>query len=384
MDDLQASEPVVSEGVIDAPAPEETSEQPEQKAEPKAKAEPKPKSEREKRRESLEKAFKKVEDDEEGEKQANGSPSTPKADPKAAEDTKAAKEEGPKRSADGKFAAKEAEKPDAKAAESAEDGQEAKEAPKTPSKVAEPPARFSAEAKAAWKDAPESVRGEAQRAVRELEHGLQQKDQQLRPLEPFIKMAREQGTTVDAALRNYVGMEQMLRKDPRQGLMTLAQNMGMTPQQMAGYLTGQPQQKGQQDPRDQQIIALTQQVRQMQQQFGQVNGTIQEQRQQAVLNQVQQFAADKPRFDELAPEIARMIETGYASDLSDAYEKADRMNPAPAPVPQPTAAPAPPAQTRPARSVTGAPTAGSNPGTRKSSQTRTEALSRAFRSAGLA
>jgi hypothetical protein len=381
-EDVQAApEPVQSEGV--AADPVEQTPEPKAKAEPKAEA--KPQNERDKRRASIEKAIKAVSDDED-DAPANGSPSTPKADPKAEEkDEKPAKaeekdakaeEKGPSRAADGKFAAKDAEKVTDKpgAAEEVQDNLA------TPH--AKPPSRFSADAKAEWEKLPEAVRAETYRMQRELEDGLKQKDRVLRPLEPFVKMAEQHGTTVDQALSRYVSMEQMLRQNPAEGLRSLAQNMGMTPQQMANLLNGQ--QPGQADPRDRQIMALQSQIQQMQQQFGSVSQTLQHQQQSQVVAQVEQFATGKPRFDELAPEIVRLIETGYAQDLEDAYVKAERLNPAPPQQVQPEPAPAPPAQTRPARSLTGAPSAGSNPGTRKPSANRTEAIQRAMRQAGLA
>ena len=84
------------------------------------------------------------------------------------------------------------------------------EAPVTEAKPAtpldEPPTRFSPDAKAAWKDAPEAIRGEVKRALTELETGLQTYQAEVAPLKPYIKMATEGGTTLDAALANYVGI----------------------------------------------------------------------------------------------------------------------------------------------------------------------------------
>lgn len=371
MDDMQAPASAEMEPVAEAPEQAPEAESPEPKAEPKPEKAEKPKSEAEKRRSSIEKAMKAVEDDEA--KPANGSQSTPKAD-----DADDADDRAEKPDAKAKEAPKEAVKDAQKAPETAKSEQKA---PKAAEGTREPPARFSPDAKAAWKDAPEPVKAEVHRAVKELERGLQQKDATLKPLEPFLKMAQQQRVNPAQVVQNYVQMEQTLRQNPTVGLQMLAQNMGMTPQQLAQAAIGQ--RPGQPDPRDAQIMQLRQQVQQMQQQFGQVSQTVQEQRHGAVLNQIQQFAADKPRFDELAPEIARLIETGYAQNLQDAYEKAARLNPAPA-EPAQAAAPSAPAQTRPARSVTGAPSGGSNPHTRKPSANRTEAIQRAMRTAGLA
>lgn len=294
--------------------------------------------------------------------------------PEAEENT-----DGPARGPDGKFVSKDAKPDEAKAKADADPKEdESAKADEKPDKapIAEPPSRFSADAKEAWNDAPKSVQGEIHRAISEMEKGLQQKDEQLAPLKPFMDMAEKSGTTVHDALNSYVRMEQLLRQNPQQGLAAIAQNMGMTLNGLLSKVTGQ-QPEQQQEAKDQEILRLNQQIQQLQQQVGGVQQTFQQQQQQTVMSQVEKFAADHPRFDELSGEIARLLETGYASDLDDAYTKAERLNPLPqpeAPAPQPEAA----AQPR-SKSIKGAPSHGSNPAmNRTPSKNPREALERAF------
>jgi cytochrome c556 len=189
-------------------------------------------------------------------------------------------------------------------------------------------------------------------------------------------MAQNDPQKLAGAMQRYVNTERLLQQNPAQGFAEIARNMGLSPQQVGKMLMGQD--PGQADPRDRQIMQLHQQLQQLQQQTGKVTQTMQQQREQAVLSQVEQFAKANPRFDELSEEIANMLSTGYAKDLQDAYEKAERLNPAPAPVVQ-DVPPAPPAQTRPARSLTGAPSHGSNPTTNRTpSKSPRDALKRAF------
>lgn len=341
---------------LQAPAEQEPIAQ-EAPKEPEAK-EPEQEAEKPKRRsarEALEKAF-----SEEPEKKAE----EPKAEEKQPE-AKDAKEPDKK--------AKPEEKDAKDAKEPQEDGEKAK---KEEPKASKAPSRFSPDAKAEWEKAPASVRAETERAIREMEKGIAEKDATIKPLEPFLKMAKAHNTTLETALANYVGIEQLLRKDPAQGLRQLATNMGWTPQQMIDVLSGK--QSEAKDPKDQEILALRQELQAIKGQIGGVQQNMQQQRQETTLASVEKFAAEHERFDELAPEIARMLQTGYATDLKDAYEKADRMNPKPpAPTPEPT--PAPPAQTRPARSPQGAPSPGSNPATQRTpSKSPREALQRAF------
>lgn len=353
-DELQDTAPAEPTPISEGQQEAVQDQTPDPKAdEPKAEAAPKKSL-----RESLEAAFDQVDDGE------------------GADDTASTERlRGP----DGKFIAKDGE-PDAAPAE-AEDKQQA--APDK-AKLSEAPSRFSPDAKQAWAEAPESVRGEINRAIQEMESGLQQKDQALEPLKPYIDMAEKHGTTVHDALGNYVRMEEALRQDPASGLKQLAQNLGMSPQDMAGLLTGQQAEQGAQQPegaKDREIATLKQELEQIKGQVGQVTQTQQEAQQKEIMAQVDAFAKDKPRFEELAPEIQRMLETGYASDLADAYEKAEKMNPSQLAA---QAAPANPAHTRQPRSVTGAPNAGSNPGNRQPSKDPREAISRAFGQAGLA
>lgn len=374
MDDF--AEPAVAEPVA-VSEPQETEQQ--QDATPN---EAEPKEPRRSRREALEKAFSDVDkEDDKGGSDADVKPKVeaktePKAEPKKAEPKAEkpteTKTEGQERGPDGKFVSKEATDKPAEA-------QEAAKAPEPKGKLTDPPSRFSEDAKKAWAEAPESVRAETYRAIRETEQGIQKYQQALEPLKPFMQMAQNDPRKLAGAMQRYVNTEQMLAKNPVQGFAEIARNMGLSPQQVGKMLMGE--EPGQADPRDAEINQLRQQVQQLSQGYGQVTQTIQEQRQQAVLSQVEQFAQAHPRFDELADEIANMLSTNYAKDLQDAYEKADRLNPAPAPVVQ-EEPPAQPAQTRPARSVTGAPTSGSNPVNRKPSNSRKEALEQAMRRAG--
>lgn len=301
----------------------------------------------------------------------------PKEEPKpdaepAAEITKEEPQDSERpRGPDGKFVAKDADKP-AEATEKAE-----KPAPEADegTEYQDAPTRFSADAKAAWKDAPKAVRAEAHRMMKELEGGLAQKDEIIEPLKPFMEMAQKHNTTVHQALANYTRIDGMLRQDPRAGYAHLARSMGHTPEQVAALLTGQ--EPGQPDAKDREIADLRRELNETRQQVQQVSTNFQTQQEQAIAQQVNQFAAQNPRFEELQDDIVQMLSTGYATSLEDAYQKAERLNPAP-PQPEPVPAPPPVAQTREAKSVTGAPSTGSNPVKRTPSKSPEEALKRAF------
>ncbi|MEM6833293.1 MAG: hypothetical protein AAF562_06680 [Pseudomonadota bacterium] len=246
--------------------------------------------------------------------------------------------------------------------------------------IMDAPSRFSADAKAAWAEAPDAVKGEIHRAVRELESGLQQKDAQLAPLKPFFEMAEQHNTDVQTALGNYVRMEQLLAKDMKAGFEALAQNFGMTVEDMVAKATGG---QSTSPDKDRHIATLTATVQQLQQQVSGVQQTQKTAQETQIMQQINAFAADKPAFDLLENDIAALLTQNEGMTLEQAYEEALANAQKLMTVLSPQPNPAPTPQQRPARSVTGAPTStGSNPAARKPSANRGEAISRAFDAAG--
>ena len=219
-----------------------------------------------------------------------------------------------------------------------------------------------------------------------MESGIEQYRQQVEPLKPFMDLAQQHGTTVDQALQHYVGLEQLLAKDPIKGFDQIARNMGTSLQDVAKQVLGSQEAEAnkpaEQRQYEQRIDGLQQHIARLEQQLGGVNQTIQSQQQSQTLAQVEAFAQQNPRFDELSEEIAQMLSTGYARDLQDAYDKADRLNPAPPPA-APAAPDPAPAQTRkPSLSVSGAPGTGSNPAHRQPPSNARDAVRRALTQAG--
>lgn len=294
------------------------------------------------------------------------------------------------RGEDGKFVAKEGTEQPAKPVEKAEGEQTADakpdEAEKTATTFSDPPKRFSPDAKAAWDKAPEPVRAEITRAVSELEKGLSEYQQRWEPIKHFDEMARQHGTTIDKAMANYVGIEQKLAANPIEGLSQICDNMGFSLKDVAAQIMGQtPDQTA--SASDAANRQLRQEIAQLKQELSGVSTTIKSQTEQATLKQIEQFSADKPRFEELADDIAFFLQNGRAQDLQEAYSLAERLNPAPqAPAPAPAAQAAPAAAAQPRKgnlSLSGAPSTGSNPASRKPPSTARDALDNAFASLGM-
>ncbi|MGK9053391.1 hypothetical protein [Neorhizobium petrolearium] len=259
------------------------------------------------------------------------------------------------------------------------------------------PDRFSNDAKAVWDTAPEPIKAEVHRAIRELEQGHQKYKADADAygeIREYAELAKQHGTSVKDALGRYTGLERRLASPDgnikAQAVAEVLQYAGLTPQAYAAYVTGRPanQVQAQQDAT---ISSLRQEIASLKQQIGGVTTTIQDQRNAALMTDIGKFAETHERFDELAESIAKLITTGMAADLDEAYSMAERLNPAPAANTVATSTSAArtelglgntddlQAQTlKGSKSVAGAPSSGSNPAKKgKPSSSIRESLARA-------
>lgn len=231
----------------------------------------------------------------------------------------------------------------------------------------EPPQRFSEQAKSEWAGAPESVRGAVHQMQREFS-GAYQKYREaaevIEPIRPFYEMARQHGTTLEKALTNYVGMEQKLRTDLVGGLDVIVRNLGLkaqdgtpiTLQDVAHHvLTMTPEQHRMtvQGNQTQAIDMRMGQLHQTVESLAQTVGKMQYQQQFThTRSAVDVFADNHPRFDELSDLIKMELDHGYS--LEDAYRRAELLRPATHAAQTRNT----PAQTRPSKSISGAPDTG--------------------------
>jgi hypothetical protein len=238
----------------------------------------------------------------------------------------------------------------------------------------DPLPRMSEQAKASWADTPEHVRADVHRVHQEFVQAYQTHKADvdaMTEIRHFQQMAAQHGTTLKAALTNYVGMENKLRSDPIGGLEQLVHNLNLkadnggrvtlrdiahhvmtrTPEQLRQMQQGNIQQGQQQGMAQlhQEVTGLRQELQQMhtERQFTQLRGG------------VDMFADDgnHPRFDELGDIIHEEVARGYS--LEDAYRRAELLRP----YTQAAQSRAQPAQSRGTdRSISGAPAAsGSSP-----------------------
>lgn len=292
------------------------------------------------------------------------------------------------RNPDGTFKAKEGNEESTEAGEQLETVE--KPVDPKPTSFADAPRRFSEDAKAEWKNAPEPIRAEITRAIREMEAGLEEYRVNFEPYREFAKELQANGQQFKDVLAHYRGIENKLAQDPIGGLEQICSNMGTSLRQVAAHVLNQtPDQAA--AAQDAKVRALQQEIAGLKSELSGAVTSFRTQAEQQVMREIDAFAASKPRFEELHEPIAKLLQTGMAKDLGEAYDMAERLNPAPVtPASPPEPAPAPvinqdrQAQTlKGQKSLSGAPSSGSNPANRKPPSTAREALDRAFNAAGL-
>lgn len=258
----------------------------------------------------------------------------------------------------------------------------------------EPPPRFSERGRTDWATAPESVRGDVHRMAHEFEGAYRKyraDHETMNSIRHFHEMATQHGTTLDRALNNYVSMENKLRSDVVGGLDVIINNLNLktsdgqkiglrdvayhilnqSPDQHRIAQTNNATQAAQHQigALHQEVTGLKNALHQMhtQQQFTQTRSA------------VDQFADQHPRFDELGDLIEQELQFGF--DLHTAYQRAERLRPSPTQAAQ-TRSNSTPAQTRPSKSISGAPDSGSSNGQQRKNDKpvgRREAIEDAIR-----
>lgn len=261
----------------------------------------------------------------------------------------------PKRYADGTFKPTKDETVETKEPEVIKPAIETKEpeAPKVEVQAQQPagnpPPGWSVKSKTEWDKLPEYVRADILKREQEVNSGFAEYSG-MKELRPYVERARSQGTTLKAALDNYIGIENSLRQQPLQALLHLAGNIGITPQRLAMELSpylNQSNGQGGQQPGSQQPAVdpayLQQWINPLAQEISGLKSLVQQQqeaqksRQVAAINTVlERFIADPSHryYHNVESRMAQLIEGGvvarsgdYATDLKSAYELACKMDP---------------------------------------------------------
>lgn len=223
------------------------------------------------------------------------------------------------------------------------------------------PASWSPAAKASFDRLPPEVQQAVAKREQEIDHGLRRKSEEVKryePLEQLIAPRRAlwaaQGMDEASAIKTLLAAQDLLERDPKQGLEFLARSYGVNLN--TAQPQGQPYQA--QPARDShpEIAALKQQLQVLQSQ-------VQTAQTAPIVSQIDAFQNDPANlyFENVRDDMAVLLHNGKASDLKEAYEMACWMRPDIRPFLQTTQAPAAPVQDKAAQarraavSVTGSP-----------------------------
>lgn len=268
-----------------------------------------------------------------------------------------------------------------------------------------PPSRWNPEAKAAWEALPDdNLKNEVYRTVSELEKGYNKhRDgaEKWNALKEYDELAKNANTDIPTALKTYTAIDRDLNStNPQEKLRAIDhifRTAGIDKTAFAKYVLGNqaPQQPGQQSniqhiPAQQResplVRQLQQQIAELKQQTEGVTKTIQQQQEAQIEQEWQAWSKDKPLANDLLEPIQHYLNEGL--DLDEAYERAKQdmderlkslgyapMNTRPASQAIPNG--------KTGKSLTGAPSAGSTPGTSPRSKSPADAVKRAMQIAGM-
>lgn len=223
------------------------------------------------------------------------------------------------------------------------------------------PASWSPAAKASFERLPPEVQQAVAKREQEIDHGLRRKSEEVKryePLEQLIAPRRAvwaaQGMDEASAIKTLLAAQDLLERDPKQGLEFLARSYGVNLN--TAQPQGQPYQA--QPARDShpEIAALKQQLQVLQSQ-------VQTAQTAPIVSQIDAFQNDPANlyFENVRDDMAVLLHNGKASDLKEAYDMACWMRPDIRPFLQTAQAPAVTTQgkatqaRRAAVSVTGSP-----------------------------
>jgi hypothetical protein len=242
------------------------------------------------------------------------------------------------------------------------------------------PASWSPAAKATFDKLPPEVQQAVAKREQEIDHGLRRKSEEVKryePLEQLIAPRRAlwaaQGMDEASAIKTLLAAQDLLEKDPRQGLEFLARSYGVS-------MSAQPQQGQAQQP--QPVTDSHPEIATLKQQLLELQSQVQTAQTAPIVSQLEAFQNDPANlyFENVRDDMAVLLKNGRAQDLKEAYDMACWMRPDIRPFLQPkqTAAPTQDraAQARRAAvSVTGSP--GNTP-IRKSNGTIEDDIRAAF------
>jgi hypothetical protein len=212
----------------------------------------------------------------------------------------------------------------------------------------EPPGRFSEQAKQEWHSSPESVRGAVYQMAREFQGAYEKYKGDhtvMEELRPYQDLVTKQNTSIRKALDNYYGIEQKIRQDWVGGIDIVVQNVArangwkradgspITVQDFAHHVLSMTPEQHQMSRQQNSQTSAEMRIGQLHQQVEEQNQILRQmvyqQKFAGTRAEVDKFAEQHPRFDELADQIKLELDLGFP--LEQAYARADKLRPSSAP-----------------------------------------------------
>ena len=222
----------------------------------------------------------------------------------------------------GKFKAKEEE------AEKAETAETVEQESDKPAEIIDPPAHFTADEKKYFESLPSEQQKWIASSVKRMSSTIDKRMQESstyqrraqaydEALTPYRQQLAMQGVDEIAAIKQLFSTYDQLQRDPANTIRWLAQSYGVDLSQ------------SQDVPQDPQFVALQNQLGELRQGYSTIQSTLQNERQNQMLNVVNQFANEKdaqgntkhPHFEAVVNDMMKLIQAGIVenTDLKGAY-----------------------------------------------------------------
>lgn len=176
-----------------------------------------------------------------------------------------------------------------------------------------PPIGWPADAKAAWNQLSPAIQAAVVKREQEISNGGRQWSEEKRryeeTLNPVREVSKRYGVDEKEGIQRLLTANEFLERDPANALRYLANLYRVDLKQLADA----PRQAA---PRvDSAVQALYQEIHQLKQ-------TLTSREQEEIQTEIQTFAKDKPHFSDVRQYMGRLLESGAAESMQDAYEQA--------------------------------------------------------------
>ena len=198
-----------------------------------------------------------------------------------------------------------------------------------------PPPGWSPASKAAFANLPPEVQADVVKREGEVNQGLA-KLAEYKGLEPLAELSRQNGTTLVNAVNQYRQFEVSLQQDFIGGIGLVCQRYGVQPAALANAILarsgGSAHQSagtgaaphGNQQPSGVDLSPITRELESLKAFVSQTQQREAQQQQRIVESQIEAFKSDPKNlyFENVRPQMAKIMQAGLASTLQEAYDAA--------------------------------------------------------------